>query len=171
MPPFRTPLAFAAVAAFAFVLATGCQPKTDLGKTCVMIRKDPSDTDPSDGTRSIDIKEDDVVAGKDFISFGSTDCDDLVCVRDASDPKGPAGGVASGFCSRSCIPTSEATCLTGEEATDRSSPFSCRSLILDETTLAAIKQADPKRYQETFGDTQSPYFCAKPVPADGGTTP
>jgi hypothetical protein len=39
--------------------------------------------------------------------------------------------------------------------------YACRPLILDEATLAAIRQADPEKYQRYFGDTQSPYFCAK----------
>ncbi|MBX5482520.1 MAG: adventurous gliding motility lipoprotein CglC [Myxococcaceae bacterium] len=155
-------LAGALIALGLAVAGSGCKAKTDLGQPCILVRKDPSDTDPSDGIRSIDILEDEVTPGKDFVSFGSTECDDLVCVRDASDPPGEKGTPAQGFCTRPCVQASETSCLTGDDQVDRETPFTCRSLLLDEDTLASIKQADPQTYQRYFGDTQSPYFCARP---------
>lgn len=147
------------VTAFSF----GCTPASDIGNPCILVRKDPTDTDPADGTRSIPIKEKEIQAGKDFVSFGATECEDLVCVRGAAtEPNPNPEADATGVCSKPCLQTSETSCATGNAELDKSSPFVCRSLLLDETTLAAIKQADPQKYAQYFGDTQSPYFCAKP---------
>lgn len=157
----------AAVAAMvALVAAAGCQSPTDVGTECVLVRKDPND--PS---KSVPLKEKDIVAGKDFISFGAVECEDLVCVRDSSVQKGPDEAEAKGFCSKPCLATNEATCRTGNSSIDDGpNAFACRALILDEQTLAAIRQANPEQYKQYFGDTQSPYFCASGSAggADGG---
>lgn len=161
------------------VAASGCKAKTDLGTQCTLVRKDPSDTDPSDGTRSIPIKEKDLPpvsadSPRDYVSFGATECEDLVCVRNSGTPAGDPEADATGFCSRSCLQTNPASCETGDEQLDTSAnAYVCRSLILDETTLAAIKQNNPTMYEQYFGTTQSPYFCARKAAtaggADGGT--
>jgi hypothetical protein len=151
-----------AVAVYAVAFG-GCSSGGDLGKECVLVRKDPTDTDPSDGIRSIEIRESEVVADKDFISFGATECEDLVCVRAANTPftrdDSNPNPVAKGMCSRPCVHTNESSCATGNDA-DR---FTCRAMLLDTETLAAIKQQDPAKYKKYFGDTQSPYFCANPA--------
>lgn len=157
--------AVVAAGSLALVLS-GCPSSTDLGQPCVLVRKDPND--PS---RSIPLKEREIVVGKDFISFGAVECEDLVCVRDARAEKGPDEAEAQGFCSKPCVQTNQATCNTGNRSVDEGpDAYACRALILDEQTLAAIRTADPERYQQYFGDTQSPYFCAKgDESADAGT--
>lgn len=156
-------LLWAVVSAVAVgVLLSGCKAQTDLGKPCILVKKDPNDTDPSNGIQSIPIKESEITPGKDFVSFGATDCEDLVCVRDANTPAGDPNADATGFCSRSCVQTIPDSCDTGDDTIDKAKTYTCRSLILDEETLAAIKQNDPEKYRKYFGDTQSPYFCAKP---------
>jgi hypothetical protein len=144
------------------LLWSACPNPTDLGKECVLIRKDPADTDPSDGTNSIEIREGEITPGKDFISFGATECDDLICVRDANAAPGTdPNAIAKGVCSRPCVATSATSCETGDRSVDEdeSRRFTCRSLLLDADTLAAIKEADPEKYQRYFGNAQSPDFC------------
>ncbi len=145
-----------------------CQSKTDLGKPCTLIRRDPAD---STGKHSIPLKNSEIRPGRDFISFGSTECDDLVCVRDSAQAvTADAGADALGYCSQSCVQTSTVGCPAADPADD-SDPIkrlSCRALLLDETTLAAICQSDPTTCQKYFGDTKSPYFCARGAKPDAG---
>ncbi|MGA9523402.1 MAG: adventurous gliding motility lipoprotein CglC [Myxococcaceae bacterium] len=152
------------VGALACASVTGCAPRTDLGKECTLVRKDPNDLNPSDGISSIPIKESEIVVGKDFISFGATECEDLVCVRDANAPLGDPGADAKGKCSRPCVETNASSCATGDEKVDESADgkFVCRAMLLDTETLALIKEADPVTYKQYFGDTTSPFFCAHP---------
>ncbi len=149
------------VGALVSASVTGCAPQTDLGKECTLVRKNTTGSGPP----SIFIKESEIVPGKDFISFGATECEDLVCVRNADAPIGsdPTAD-AKGKCSRPCLETNAASCQTGDDKVDQSDQnFVCRAMLLDTETLAAIKEADPARYKQYFGDTTSPYFCAHPV--------
>ncbi len=151
------------VAAVAAIGMTGCRVNTGLGNECTLVRRDPTDTDTSDGVRSIPLTEAEIGAGKDFISFGATDCEDFTCVRDQSDEPGAVPAAeARGFCSRSCLQNDPGSCLTGNDDIDNGpNPFVCRQLLLDEETLAAIRAADPDRYQAIFGDAQTAYYCAR----------
>lgn len=156
----------AVLATAAAVLLSACPSATDLGRECVLIKRDPADTNPDDGINSIVIRESEVTTGKDFISFGATECDDLVCVRDARMPlSGDPTAAAKGVCSRPCIPSNAASCDTGDRSIDEddAARFNCRPLLLDEETLAAIREADPAKYQRYFGTTQSPDFCVGPT--------
>jgi hypothetical protein len=145
------------------VLFTGCSSTSDLGTTCTLVKKNPNEA--NDGIKSIPIMESEIVAGRDYISFGSTECEEFVCVRDASTPKSDATGPATGVCTRSCIVTDSSSCKTGKSEVDKgSNPYTCRALLLDPDTLAAIKASDPATYAQTFGDNLSPYFCAHPLP-------
>jgi hypothetical protein len=154
-------------AAFTLLLVAfaGCPPATDLGKECTLVRRNPNDGGPP----SIPITEAEIKGGRDFISFGSTACEDSVCVRDSSYVR-PANikdtDPALGYCSTSCTAQGSVTGCTPAVETDR---LSCRALILDEETLAAICQADPTICKRYFGDTTSPLFCARGGSADGGT--
>ena len=78
-----------------------CRVATDLGLPCQLVKKNPDG-----GTTSVPILESDLPGGnKDFISFGATECEDLVCVRDAKVPRtGVPGAAALGYCSRACVP-------------------------------------------------------------------
>ena len=147
-----------------------CQVTTDLGRECLLVKKDPAD--PS-GKRSIPMKESEIKPGKDFISFGMVECEDLVCVRDSNQLR-PTGATdtsdAKGYCSRPCLQTSTTGCPAADPADDKSATrrLSCRPLILDEVTLAGICQVDPTTCKKYFGDTKSPYFCARGSSADAG---
>jgi hypothetical protein len=145
-------------------LVAGCKAKTDMGETCVLVRKNP------DGGTAIPITEDRITPGADFISFGAVECEDLVCVRDLNAPLQGGNVAASGGCSTPCVEGNDATCDTGDDAVDKSANrFVCRSLLLDTATLAALREQNPAEFQRYFGDTTSPFFCAKPLKVDGGS--
>jgi hypothetical protein len=140
-----------------------CRVATDLGLPCQLVKKNPDG-----GTTSVPILESDLPGGnKDFISFGATECEDLVCVRDANVPRtGVPGAAAMGYCSRACVPNVSGACPAANKSDD-SNPdkrLTCRALLLDEATLGAICTNDPSTCQK-LGDTRSPYFCARGVDA------
>jgi hypothetical protein len=145
----------------AALLASGCEVTTQLGKPCVLVKK-PSAEEEAQGIRSKPVLESEIAPKQDFISFGSTDCEDLICVRDAESSRDPdPNAAAQGYCSQECVEGSS-TC----EVTDSSVPESlrtrmtCRSLLLDQASLERLKKDDPVTYRNTFGETNSPYFCA-----------
>jgi hypothetical protein len=150
------------VAAALGVLAMGCKPATDLNQPCTLVKRNP------DGGRPLSITEAEVrnaqggtSSTKDFISVGSVECEDLICVRD-SNFKSTATDTdpASGYCSRACAQGS--TCPSFDETLDKGpDALRCRALLLSAETLAAIS-----------GDAGLPgirdtYFCARGS-ADGG---
>jgi len=164
----------------AALLATGCTVTTDLGKPCVLkktrVVRDANGnpvTDPATGkqqTEVVSILQSELATGQDYIAFGITECDDLICVRDANtpfleEPTDPAQPrrTAVGYCSKACIEGSDASAC---EVTDSSVPselskrMSCRSLLLDTQTLERLRAEDPAAYRATFGETLSPFFCA-----------
>lgn len=159
--PLLLPLLFAALA-----LPAGCHVNTDLGRLCQLVKRNPDG-----GAGSVPIVEGDLPgANKDFISFGATECEDLVCVRDAYVPRtGVATAAAAGYCSRSCVPNSSIGCpaANSSDDTDPARKLGCRALLLDEQTLGAICSNDPATCQQ-LGDARSPYFCARSNP-DGGS--
>ncbi len=150
----------------ALALAAACHVTTDLGRSCQLVKKNPDG-----GAGSVPIVEGDLPsANKDFISFGATECEDLVCVRDAYLPRsGVATAPASGYCSRACVLNSTTACPAANSEDDKNPArkLSCRALLLDEQTLGAICSNDPGTCQQ-IGDARSPYFCARSNP-DGGT--
>jgi len=158
--------------AFSICTLFACQSPTDLGTPCTLVRKDPAD--PS-GKRSLPMKESEVTKGKDFISFGAVECEDLVCVRDSSyaqpTPPPAATDDAKGYCSRPCLQTSTVGCAAANPDDDKLplKRLSCRPLILDEATLNLICQTDATTCKKYFGDTKSPYFCARGSSVDGGS--
>src|SRR5688500_10444270 len=87
------------------LVVIGCRAASQLGEECAMVKRDPN----VDGGRlyvtNAELKPG---AMRDVISFGSTDCDDLICVRD-SEYASPDGGApnqdetAKGYCSRNCV--------------------------------------------------------------------
>lgn len=162
---------FAAVIAVSSLAIGSCGAPTDLNKPCVMVKKDPND--PS---KSLPITQGDIQSNpnRDVISFGSTECEDLVCVHEAGAPlNGAPTDALTGFCSRACAQGASAnTCASAEENLDKDpvTAFSCRSLLLDEATLGALKQNDPATYKQYFGDTTSPYFCAR-APHESAANP
>ncbi len=136
-----------------------CRSATDLGNPCVLVKKNPDG-----GSTPVSIKERELPdGGKDFISFGAAICENLVCVRDSAYPKNPDPNAdALGYCSSACVANS-GTCASANSSDD-SNParrLTCRALLLDELTLAAICSADPVKCYQYFGGTTSPYFCAR----------
>jgi hypothetical protein len=143
----------------AALLASACEVTTQLGQECLLIKQDPNN--PGESTA---ILEKEILPGQDFISFGVTDCEDLVCVRDANFARDPnPEAQAKGYCSQDCV---EGSGKSGCSVTDDGVPaeirdrFTCRSLLLDQASLERLRQEDPVAYRRTFGENNSPYFCA-----------
>lgn len=157
-----------AAAVVALTSLAGCRVQTDLGTPCTLVRRDPADTNEADGINSIPILESEVTTGgpdgRDYISFGATECEDLVCVRDRDfkstrDP----GSAAEGYCSRACEPQLPNQCPAANEA-DESDPvkaLGCRPMLLDQESLNALREKDPEKYEQYFGTTTTPNFCAR----------
>lgn len=153
-----------ALAAAALSVAMSACVRDDLGAPCVLVRADPTDTDSSDGTRSIPIKESEIQGSDstDIISFGATECENLVCVRPAGTPDTDPGvdNDATGICSRPCAVNEASSCETGNSGIDQTSPFTCRGLVLDEAALVEIQN----RYPDLIPpNVVSPFYCAKPM--------
>lgn len=149
------------------VLGTlACPPSTDRGRPCQMPRR----TDA--GTTFLTEKEVRARTGtasnatRDFLAFGSLDCDDLLCVRDATFVT-DAGedAVAYGYCSNPC--DVGAACPSFDPELDKrgDTRLNCRPLLLDEQTLEAINQ-DPGARK--ILNVKSPYFCARGSSPDAG---
>lgn len=143
------------------LFTTGCKPATDLNRPCSLVRKNP------DGGAPLKLTEDDVRSktgnNKDFIAFGTVECEDLVCVRDATLVTDAGGSdSAMGYCSRPCPQNSQ--CPSYDEALDEGpTALRCRALLLDAETLAAIAGDGG-----SFGGVRDPYFCARGGPRDAG---
>ncbi|WP_224245962.1 adventurous gliding motility lipoprotein CglC [Hyalangium gracile] len=151
-----------AVILSAALLASGCEVTTELGKPCVLVKK-PTAEEEAQGIRSKPVLESEIAPKQDFISFGATDCEDLICVRDADYPRNSnPNEVAMGYCSQECVEGEDGDCEVTDSSVDEalSSRIVCRSLLLDQTSLEDLKRADPVTYRRTFGETNSPYFCA-----------
>jgi hypothetical protein len=140
---------------------------SDLNQPCALVKSAPN---PDGGTPlAVPIlKTDDIIrnsANKDFISFGSPDCQDQVCVRDSAfrEDAGDTSNVAHGYCSTYCAQGSTDTCQSFSASYDQNptTKLTCRALLLDSATLAAIKMADAGYFTSIFGTTTSPYFCAR----------
>jgi hypothetical protein len=145
----------------AALLASGCEVTTELGKPCVLVKRDPS-SNSTTGVRSTPVLESEIATNQDFISFGSTDCEDLICVRDADAPRdADPNAAAQGYCSQECVEGSS-TCEVTDSSVDEAlrTRMTCRSLLLDQASLERLKKDDPVAYRNTFGETNSPYFCA-----------
>lgn len=161
-------LAASLVCAAAMAAAIGgCKSENTLGGDCTLVKKGPADG----GAKAVPIRENEINAGlqKDFVSFGSIECEDFVCTRDPSYPRDGGTGVAHGYCSKPCA--NNDSCKTGDDAIDKSPSkrLVCRPLLLDEATLGQICQQNPADCQSYFGGTTSPYFCARQLnPGDGG---
>lgn len=144
------------------LLASGCEVTTQLGKPCTLVKK-PTPEEQAQGIGSKPVLESEIAPNQDFISFGATDCEDLICVRDAQSPRDPdPNAAAQGYCSNECVEGSDGDCeVTDADASeDVKNRMICRSLLLDQASLERLKRDDPVAYRQTFGETNSPYFCA-----------
>jgi hypothetical protein len=147
------------------LLASGCSVTTELGKPCVLVKK-PSEAEQEQGIRSKPVLEGEIATNQDFISFGSTDCEELICVRDAAFPRNTdPNAPATGYCSQPCVEgTSSCEVTDSEVSADLKSRMTCRSLIMDQATLDRLRAENPAQYEATFGRNNSPYFCAGKLP-------
>jgi hypothetical protein len=142
----------------------GCKASNQLGEECALVKRDPNVDGGRLYVRNGELK---VAAMKDFISFGSTDCEDLICVRDA-DYAPPDGGAlqpnetAKGYCSKSCI--NESSCSSPELDGNPQRRLKCRPLLLDAETLRALcngSDRDRARCKTAFGSTTGSDYCAR----------
>lgn len=168
------PLSLAALA-LAVCLA-GCRVQTDLGVPCNLVKKDPADTDPSDGYSAVDVTESEVEPDRDYISFGQPFCEDFICVRDASfvpsanaKPTDPA----IGYCSKACeqqagdAPSVNEQCPPADPDAVKANAalqLNCRPLLLDPATITAICRDNAQVCEQYFGENRFSTFCAR-----GGT--
>lgn len=162
----RTGLVLGALATLAAGFSA-CPPSTDRGRPCQMPRR----TDA--GTTFLTEKEVRARTGtasnatRDFLAFGSLDCDDLLCVRDATYVTDAGDdAVAFGYCSNPC--DVGAACPSFDPELDKrgDTKLNCRALLLDEQTLEAINQ-DPNA-RKILNNVKSPYFCARGSTPDAG---
>jgi hypothetical protein len=167
----RLPILLSAV-----LLASGCSVTTQLGAECVLVRKATAEEEAATGRNSVSIKESELIAGQDYVSFGVLDCDELelTCVRDASHPRdtepgspAAAGTDAKGYCSQACVANSSACEVLSDNAAAgvQGRTMTCRSLALDPQSLENLKRTDPVTYRQTFGENSSAFFCAVALPA------
>jgi len=153
------------------VAMLACSADTDLGKSPCHLLK----AGPDGGPVNVIVAE--LSAGKDFLSFGSVECEDLVCVLDYEGVSAALAGAtanpmgltepATGYCSRPCAQGSTSSC-TPQFADYQDQPalvMSCRALVLDNDTIAEICK-NPELCQRYFNNTRSAFFCAR---GDGGT--
>jgi hypothetical protein len=154
------------IIALALFAVAGCKASSQLGEECVMVKRNPN----VDGGRLfVTNRELEAGAGKDFLSFGSTDCEDFICVRD-SDYARPDGGAlnpnepAKGYCSRSCSIGDGCPSFSAELDRNPSTRMTCRALLLDADTLRALcngSAADRANCTAHFANTTSSDFCAR----------
>jgi hypothetical protein len=150
-----------------------CTANTDLGQPCNMVK-----ALPDGGTTFVLVG--DLSAGKDFVSFGATACNDLVCVVDQgsasvqlSQAQRDAGNSlqspAIGYCSVACVQGSNSTCTPQYNDLQNvpGDAMTCRELVLDPALIAEICK-DPVACAEYFGSNRASFFCARGAPPDGG---
>jgi hypothetical protein len=152
--------------ALVFFAVAGCKASSQLGEECALVKRDPN----VDGGRLF-ITNSEIKAGamKDFISFGSIDCDDLICVRDSDYAPADGGALnptetAKGYCSRSCIVGDPCPSSSAEQDSNPRTRLTCRPLLLDAETLRALcngSEEDRAKCKAYFGSTTSPDFCAR----------
>ncbi len=160
-------LVFTLPCAAVALAAAGCPPRGDLNTTCELVKRDAGDPK---GLAAIPLLLSDIPPTKtDFISFGSPDCDDRICVRDYQYQQDGGAPIAYGYCSSPCTPGAANQCLSYDASLDTgATKLNCRPLLLDDSTLAAICALDAGACQEFFSNTRSPYFCARGSTPDGG---
>ncbi|RKG58630.1 gliding motility protein [Corallococcus sp. AB011P] len=153
----------------AALMLGGCDVTTELGKPCQLVRRATAEEQEKQGRKFMEIQEKDIAVDQDFISFGSLDCEDLICVRDDLSPRSDTPeAFALGYCSKECVQGTTTGCeitrTVGDVPEGLKERMTCRPLLLDQDTLDAIKVADESFYRRTFGENNSPYFCAGAVP-------
>ncbi|HXX31547.1 MAG TPA: adventurous gliding motility lipoprotein CglC [Myxococcaceae bacterium] len=178
----------AAASVVLVVAVAACTASTELGMPCTPVKAlvdGGSTCTPPAPANCVTIGE--LSAGKDFVSFGATECEDLICVVDQasasqqlSEAQRDAGAglssPAAGYCSRACVQGNNSTCTPQfEDMQDiPGNTMTCRELVLDPQIIAAICNlpadagGNPALCEQYFGSNRSSFFCARGAPADGG---
>jgi hypothetical protein len=149
------------------IVFSACPPSTDRGRPCTMRKRtDAGIADVSE--REVRARTGTAAsATRDFLGFGSLDCDSLLCVRDATFVSDAGDdSPAQGYCSNPCDPG--AACPSFDPRLDErgDTRLNCRALLLDEQTLEAIRQ-DPVA-SALINNVRTPYFCARGSAPDAG---
>ncbi len=144
-----------------------CPPTTDRGRRCQMPRRTDAGTtfltEKEVRARSVTASN----ATRDFLAFGSLDCDDLLCVRDATYVTDAGDNdVAYGYCSNPCDVGAACPSFDAELDKRGDTRLNCRPLLLDEETLAAINMDAQAR--KVLNNVKSPFFCARGNSPDAG---
>lgn len=157
-PRSRVPtIAAVALCLWAMALA-GCKVESDLGQRCFLTKRAAAD---GGATSAVSILESEIVAnsGRDYVSLGSVDCEEVVCIRDAQFVPSAGRLEAEGYCSKPCQPQLAAPC--GENTQSAVGALECRAALLDDQTLARICKDDPTICKDTFRGFRSPYYCLR----------
>ncbi|WIG96215.1 adventurous gliding motility lipoprotein CglC [Myxococcus sp. SDU36] len=153
----------------AALLSGGCEVASEIGKPCTLVRKATPEELAAGSDPAVAILEKEIASQQDFISFGSVNCEDLICVRDQDYPRalnedGSVNGDAEarGYCSKPCVEGGSSCDVTDTDNVNPDLPgrMSCRPMLLDQDTLDALRSADEAFYRRTFGENNSPFFCA-----------
>jgi hypothetical protein len=128
------------------LLTFGCNPPSDLGNVCELRLADgglwTSAVSPTD----------------DFIYSGTTQCENLVCLRPAGSPL----DAGYGLCSNNCTPknASDPNSLS-DDCNGRESGLVCRQIALDPSFIKAILAQDGGKQllQEVLGGNTIPTYC------------
>jgi hypothetical protein len=128
-----------------------CKADTDLGKPGCHLLK----ALPDGGATNVIVAE--LSAGKDFLSFGSVECEDLICVLDqngvadvlAQATANPAvlGDPAVGYCSHACAQGNTTGCTPQFQdlQNDPTLTMSCRPGVLQQQPLGVLLRARRRR--------------------------
>lgn len=153
--------------ALGVIWTAACTQTGDIGRPCLLVKANP------DGGTPVDLLESEIDVRRDVISFGALECDDFICVRSRNTPlTGTPQARAQGTCSTDCVPGSATGCAgLHPDAPVARGRFTCRGLLLDEQSIAAICTASSDLCRRYFGGPdRTPYFCAQGhAGPDGGT--
>lgn len=151
-------LAITALTIATLFVGPGCRPYTDLGVTCLLVKGQ------DEAGNLVYITNAEIVKGLEYISHGG-ECDNFVCVRDADMPiGGEPDEPASGYCSNNCIPQAADGCIPenpAHEDPESDAFLSCREISLDPELLAYFRDNDPEQFRRLFGETTTPFYCAR----------
>jgi hypothetical protein len=134
----------APAAVLAALLVAGCQPP-DVGQRCPLPSLQPGSSAPPPTPAS--------VAG-DYLEFGNTFCDNLVCIVSPQSPGDryyACSGDQCGYCSKPCV--SDQDCFRSQTG------LACRQMVLDPAFIAGLPVDVRAKY---LADIQFSSYCAVP---------
>ena len=134
----------------------GCNPPVDYGNSCRLTRPQFPD---GGGVQVIPAGDTSIDPRFDFLSNGDSDCEDLVCIRQAgkdysAQEQAANDQIARGECSTDC---------TGDEdCGDQARGLKCTQVAFDQEFLQHLCATDPATCQQYFGDSTSALYCTDP---------